>query len=102
MKAPGDLIAPIVKLSSGVELGHNHFHGRAFLLFMNINGNAAAVIPDGNAVIDMNDHFNFVTVAGQGLIDAVVHQLMDEMVEAFHAGIADIHGGPFANRREPF
>lgn len=33
----------------------------------------------------------------QGLIDAVVDGLVDEVMESPRPGIADVHGGPFAD-----
>src|SRR5699024_11428627 len=41
-------------------------------------------------------------VAGQGLVDGVVHDLVDQVVQATLAGGADIHARPLADRLQPF
>jgi hypothetical protein len=43
---------------------------------------------------------DLVAVAGQRLVDRVVHHLVDEMVQAGRAGGADVHGGPLTDRLE--
>jgi hypothetical protein len=97
MKASGDLVATIVKFASSVEFGHHHFHRRTFLLFMDIDRDAAAVISDGDAVIDMNDDVDLGTISPEGFINAVVDQFMNQMVKAFDPGVPNIHGRPFAD-----
>src|SRR5699024_12287636 len=44
----------------------------------------------------------FRSVAGQGLVDGVVHDLVDQVVQATLAGGADIHARPLADRLQPF
>ena len=39
----------------------------------------------------------FLQIAGEGFIDAVVNQLVDQMVQALGAGVADVHAGPLAD-----
>ena len=41
-----------------------------------------------------------VAVAGEGLVDRVVDDLVDEVVEAARAGGTDVHAGPLADRLE--
>lgn len=41
-------------------------------------------------------------VAGERLIYAVVHDFVDAVMEAADGGIADIHGGPFADGFQSF
>ncbi len=38
-----------------------------------------------------------VAIAGQGLVDRVVHDLVDEVVQAALAGGADVHTGTLAD-----
>jgi hypothetical protein len=97
MKTSGDLIATIIKFASGVKFGHHHLYGRAILFLVEIDGNAATVISDRDAVIDMNDHIDLGTISLQGFIDAVVDQFMNQMVKAFESSIPDIHRRPFTD-----
>ena len=39
-------------------------------------------------------------MAGHGLVDGVVHDLVDEVVETSDAGGADVHPGPLADGLE--
>jgi hypothetical protein len=49
----------------------------------------------------MNGNIDTIAEAGQGFVDAVIHYLVDQLMEAFRSGIADIHGGTFPNGRQP-
>jgi hypothetical protein len=95
VKASRDLIALIIKFTSGVEFGHDHFHRRALLLLVHIDRDAAAIISNGDAVVDVNDDLDALAITGQGFIDAVIHQLLNHMVKAFDPRIPNIHGRPF-------
>ena len=50
----------------------------------------------------MEHHQNFVAMAGKGLIDGIVHHLVDEMVQTPRACGADIHPRPLPNRFQTF
>jgi hypothetical protein len=95
VKASRDLIALIIKFASRMEFGHDHFHRRTFLLLVKINRDATAIIPDGDAIVDVNDYLDALAISGQGFIDAVIHQLLNHMVKAFDPCIPNIHGRPF-------
>ena len=47
-----------------------------------------------------SDDVDRVAVAGQRLVDRVVHDLPDQVVQAALAGRADVHAGPLADRLE--
>ena len=49
-----------------------------------------------------SDHVDRVAVAGQRLVDRVVHDLPDQVVQATLAGRADVHTGTLADRLEAF
>src|SRR4030042_6490636 len=96
METSGDLVAAVIKFASRVEFGHYNIDSRTILFLVEIDGNAPAVISDGNAVIDMNDHVDLGTISLQGFINAVIHQFMNQMVKAFDSGISNINRRPFA------
>jgi len=101
MKSSGDLVRPIIEFPSRMELHHDHFHGGPFLFLVEIDGDPPAIISHRDTVIEMNDDIDAMTVSGQGFIDAVVNQFMDEMMEPFDSGISDIHGRPLSYRGQP-
>ena len=43
-----------------------------------------------------------VAVAGEGLVDGVVDDLVDQVVQAARTGGADVHAGALAHRFEAF
>ena len=67
---------------------------------MHIDGNAAAIVDDGDAVVVVHDDVDFVAEAGQGFVDGVVHHFPDQMMQALLAGRADVHGRAFAHSLE--
>ena len=50
----------------------------------------------------MDGDVDLAAVAGQGLVHRVVDHLVDEVVQPGLAGGADVHGGPDADRLQPF
>ena len=64
---------------------------------MIVDGDAAAVVGDADAAVDVDRDVDVLAVAGQGLIDAVVDQLVDEVVQPLGAGVADVHAGRLAD-----
>ena len=78
-----------------MELGQHHLHGRHLLAIAqvhHIHGNAAAVVDHGNRVIEVDDDFNTGRVTRQRLIDRVIHDLINQVMQAHLAGRADVHG----------
>ncbi len=49
----GELVGLVVELSPGVELGHHDFGGGPSRLLLDVDGNAAAVVDDGHAVVNV-------------------------------------------------
>ncbi len=50
----------------------------------------------------MQPHLNVVAVAGQRLIDGVVHDFIDHVVQAVVVGRADVHARALAHRLQAF
>src|SRR5688572_11490541 len=53
--------------------------------------NAAAVIHNRDTAVDVDRHLDGLTESRHTLIDAVVDDLVHEMMEAVHTGAADVH-----------
>ena len=101
VEAAGDLIASAAELSAGVEHGVHHLQGGLAGLGLDVHGDAPAVVRDGDGVARVDLHQNVGAEARQGLVDGVVHDLVDQMVEARGGGGADIHAGPLAHGLQP-
>ena len=98
MQAAGDLVGILVEFSAGVKLGHDHFGGGDAFRLVNVNGNAAAIVGDGDGTIGIEGDDNAIGMAGERFIDGVVHHLIDHVMEARTiVSIADIHARPLAH-----
>ena len=64
---------------------------------MFLDGNAAAVIAHGQTAVDVDLDEDAPAKAGEGLIDAVIYQLVYEMMQPATGDIADVHARPLAN-----
>ena len=98
VEAAGDLIAPAAELAAGVQNGENNFQSTLAGLLLNVYGDAAAVIGDGDDIPLLNANLNVVTEPGQGLIDGVIHNFINQVVQTRGGGGADVHARPLAHR----
>src|SRR5690606_1500102 len=99
VQTAGNLVAVVVELSAGMQHGHDDLGGGTAFLGMDVHGNAAAVVRDGDGVVGVDGDRDLGAVAGQGLVDGVVHDLEDHVVQARAViGIADVHAGTLAHR----
>ena len=65
---------------------------------MHVDRDAAPVIAHADAAVGMDLDLHEVGMAGQDLVDAVVHDLIDHVVQAGPVvGVADIHARPLAD-----
>ena len=103
VETAGDLVDVVVELTARVELGHDHFGGRAVLALVQVDRNAAAVVLHRDAVVGVDRDHDLGRVAGLHLVDRVVDELEDHVVQTRGViGVADVHAGPLADRFEPF
>ena len=98
----GHLVGVAVEFTAGMQLGHDDFERRLVFLFVHPDGNTAAVVGHGDAVVGMNHDVDEVANPGHGLVDAVVHHLIDQVVQARDIDVADIHGRPAPHGFEAF
>ena len=100
VQAARHLVAVLVELAAGVELGHHDLGGRALQLVvvLEIDRNAAAVVDDGHRVVGVDDDLDVVAEAGERLVDRVVEHLEHHVVEARAVRrVADVHAGALAH-----
>ena len=89
VQAAGDFVGGGIELAAGMELGEHHLHGGHLLAVgqrHHVDGNAAAVVDDGDRVVDVDDDIDFLGVAGEGFVDGVVDYFVDEMVQPHLTG----------------
>ena len=102
VEAAGDLIAAAAEFSAGVEDCIDHLQGRPAGLGLNVHGNAPAVVGDGDGLPRIDGDRNVLAIPGQGLVNGIVHDLIDQVVQTGDGGGADIHTWPFPDRFQPF
>ena len=100
MQAAGDLVGILVELAARMQLRHDDFGGGDALL-MHVGRNAAAIVGDGAGAVGIKRDGDEIGMAGQRLVNGVVHDLIDHVMQAGPViGVADIHAGPLAHRVE--
>ena len=101
VQAAGDLVAAAVaELAAGVQDGEHDFDRRAALLLHDRHGMPR---PLSTTVTELSGWIvtdDLGAEAGERLVDGVVDDLVDEVVQAHHAGRADVHARALANRLE--
>jgi hypothetical protein len=60
---------------------------------MHTNGDSAAVVSDGDAVVVVDHDADLPAEARQGLIHGVVDDFVDKVVKAIRTGGPDVHRG---------
>ena len=101
VQAAGNFVSVAIEFSAGVQHGHHDFGGGLFFRGVHVDGNAAAVVDDGDAVVVVHGDVDFVAEAGHGFVDGVVDDFPDEMVQAQFAGRADVHRGRLRTASSP-
>src|SRR5665213_1822855 len=88
----------VIEFPAGVKCAEDNFNGGLLMRRMIVDGNAAAVVADGDsgAVLVQRD-FDLVGVAIHRLIDRVVEDFPYEVVKSGRTRSADVHAGALAN-----
>ena len=98
VQAAGHLVALAAELAAGVEDGEHHLDGGDLLFRVFVDGDAAPVVVDRDRVVRVNPHLDLVAETGEGLVDAVVDDLVHQVVQTARARRADIHARTLADR----
>ena len=95
------LVGFLVELSPGVQHGHDHFDARLVFDRMHADGYPVSVVLYHDAAVRLQGDFDAGTAACHRLVDAVVDDLLDQLVQAVLPCIADVHRRPLANPLKP-
>ena len=88
----------VIKFPARMKHRHDHFGGGPVLFFVEIHGDAAAVVLYRATAVGVDDHVHAGAIPRQGLVNGVVHDLVDHLVKAASVvGIPDIHAWPFSD-----
>ena len=95
------LVGVLVELTAGMEARHDHLGRRDTLLLVDRGRDATAVVAHRARAVGVQRDLHLIAIAGQGLVDRVVDDLIDHAVEARAViGVTDVHAGPLAHRVE--
>ena len=103
VEATRDLVGAVVEFPAGMQDGHDDFCRRSPLLLVHIYGNTAAIVGDRHRFVGVNGHYDLVAVAGQRLVDGVVHDLEHHVVQTGAViRVTDVHPRALSHRVEAF
>ncbi len=101
MQAAGHLVRLVIELAAGVEVGHNRLQGGLPRSRVLVDRDAAAVVLDDYRAVGLDADVDFVAEAGHRLVDAVIDDLVDEVVKAAGVSGAYVHAGAAAYSLQP-
>jgi len=93
VQTAGNLVGVVVELAARMQGAHDQLQG-GNPFFVHLHRDAASVILDAAAAVRMENYFDVRAMAGQGLVDAVVHHLVNKVVQPLFRRVADVHGRP--------
>ena len=100
VEAAGNLVRALVELAARVEVREHELERGDLLLRVHRDGDAAAVVLDGQRAVGVDLDLDVLAITGERLVDRVVDDLIDAVMEARLVRIADIHTGSLADGLE--
>src|SRR5271165_3414005 len=91
-------VTPRRKLAARVQPGHHQLHAGELGLALDVNRDAAAVVPDLGRTIRVQGHLDPGAVPGQRLVHGVVEDLTEAVLKPAAVGRPDVHAGALADR----
>ena len=98
VQTAGNLVAAAAKLAAGVEDSEDDLQSGTAGLGLDVHGDAAAVVGDGDGVAGIDGHGDIGAVARQGLVDGVIHNFVHQVMKSRLTGRADVHARALAHR----
>ncbi|MEY9475271.1 hypothetical protein ABH992_007670 [Bradyrhizobium yuanmingense] len=96
------LVDLAVELAARMQRAHDDFERRLLREFrMRIDGDAAAVVGDGQETVRTQLDSNEGRMPGQRLVHRVVDDFGEQMMQRLLVGAANIHAGPAPHRFQP-
>ncbi len=94
MQAARYLVVGGVELAAGVQHSENDLDSWHFFAVddLVVHRDAAAVIDDGNGVVDVDGDIDASRMSAECFIDGVIDDLVNQVVKAHFAGRTDVHG----------
>jgi hypothetical protein len=87
----------VLEFSTGAQGGEDDFDSWDAFGGVNADGDAAAIVDDRAGAIGINFDENAFRIAGQGLVDGVIDDFVDEVMKPAWVVSADVHTGAGAD-----
>ena len=103
VETAGGLVGTLLKLAAKLQHRHHAFKRGDLTvhllgeLRMAVGRDAAAIVLDGHAAIDVDRDADVLRKAGHAFVDRIVDHLVDEMMETAGGVVADVHAEAFAD-----
>ena len=98
----GVFVVSLAVFAAGMEAGEHEFHaGNAFLL-VDVHGDAAAVVTDGDGAVAVNGDVDVRAVAGEEFVHRVIEHFRNTVMKRAFIGATDVHSRLFPHRFESF
>ena len=103
VQATGDLVGVVIKLAASMQYSHDNFsRGDAFFL-VDINGNTATVVLDGDGLVRMDDDRYFIAMTCQRFVNGVIDHFKNHMVQTGTiVGVTNVHPRALADSIQAF
>ncbi len=101
VQTAGNFIGVTVEFAAGVQDRHHDFGGGLLFGGVHVDGNTAAVVNHGDAVVFVHGDIDLVAISGHGFVDGIVGDFPDQVVQAHLARGTDVHGGALADGLKP-
>ena len=96
------LVGLLIEFSAGVQDREDDLEGTLAVLLHPVDRDAPAIILDHERAVPVDDNRDPAAVPGKGFIYRIIHDFVNEMVQAAGISAANIHRRPFADRGESF
>ena len=80
MQTTGNRVTAATKFSTRVQDRENNLNGGLFLNRVHVNRNASTIVADSDVTVFGDQNIDVVAVSGEGFIDRVVNDFVNEMV----------------------
>ncbi len=81
----------MVEFAAGAQGGENDLNRGDFLRWVDAHGNSAAVVGDGGRAVRVDLDEDILAEPRQGLVDGIVHDFIDQVMQALDVISADVH-----------
>src|SRR5207249_1346089 len=88
-----DFVDVLVEFGARADAGEDDLQGGTLFLRVFLHGNPPAIVGNAGAAVHVDLDVDVLTITGQGFVDAIVNQLVHQVMQAIDADVADVDAG---------